>query len=215
MALFSEGTAPAIGPVRSARGSTSSPGRPEWNAIYTHVGGSPQALALLNSSQGRGKVVYNADEFRWGGRYLYRIKTRFAPHNVYTDAEAPRRAREAARRQPLVEYKAHWQFAADALLDQRPVGASIAFAYPQNAIKYTYDRTTNTYLRSVSVEGKQVDAGTKLRIAPKNVVIMLVSFAPLNDGSHKHRLEASTSAAARPGSPPTARSSRARGRRQS
>ena len=39
-------------------------------------------------------------------------------------------------------------------------------------------------------EKKQTDAGTKDRIAPKNVVIMAVRFGPLNDGSNKHRLEA-------------------------
>ena len=38
-------------------------------------------------------------------------------------------------------------------------------------------------------EKKQVDAGTKDRIAPTNVVIMAVPFGPLNDGSHKSRLE--------------------------
>jgi hypothetical protein len=189
MLLFSEGTAPAIGPVRSSRLYFIS-WAAEWNAIYTHVGGSPQALALLHSSQGKGSVVYDADEFRWGGTYLWRIKTRFAPHNVYTDTKHLVALTKRLGAKPLVSYKAHWQFAAEAPLEQRPVGGTIAFAYPQNAIKYNYDRKTNTYLRSVSVEGKQVDAGTKLRIAPKNVVVMWMSFAPLNDGSHKHRLEA-------------------------
>ena len=43
-----------------------------------------QALALINSSKGRGKVVNNADEFRWSS-YLYRVTFRGAPHNVYSD----------------------------------------------------------------------------------------------------------------------------------
>ena len=30
----------------------------------------------------------------------------------------------------------------------------------------------------------------RARVAPNNVVIMTMSFGPLNDGSHKHRLEA-------------------------
>jgi hypothetical protein len=89
---------------------------------------------------------------------------------------------------PLVKYTTHWQFAPDAPLDQRPVGGTISFAYLQNAISYAYNRTSNTYLRAVSVEGKQVDAGTKQRIAPRNVVVMLMAFAPLNDA--KGRLEA-------------------------
>ena len=37
----------------------------------------------------------------------------------------------------------------------------------------------------------QTDASTGLRVAPSNVVVMLMSFAPLNDGHpNKHRLEA-------------------------
>ena len=39
-------------------------------------------------------------------------------------------------------------------------------------------------------EAKQVDAATGQRVAPKNVVVMLMSFAPLNDNPLKHRLEA-------------------------
>jgi hypothetical protein len=76
-------------------------------------------------------------------------------------------------------------------MDLRPVGGTISFAYPQNAIKYTYSRSTNTYLRTVSVEGAQHDASNKVRIAPTNVIVMWMKFAPLNDHEpKKHRLEA-------------------------
>jgi hypothetical protein len=189
MALFSEGDPPAVGPVRSARYYFIA-WASEWKAVYVHVGGSPQALALLHSRQGKGSVVYDADQFRWGGTYLWRIKQRQAPHNVYTDGKHLRSLVKAVGAKPAVTYPARWQFAADAPLDQRRVGGSIVVPYPWNVIRYAYDRASNTYLRSVSVEGKQVDAGTHVRIAPKNVVVMYISFAPLNDGSKKHRLEA-------------------------
>ena len=189
MALFSENVAPAIGPVRSSRLYFIA-WAAEWNAVYVHVGGSPQALALLHSAQGKGSVVYDADEFRWAPTYLWRIKTRLAPHNVYTDTKHLVALSKRVGAKVLVNYKAHWQFAPDAPLDQRPVGGTITVPYPQNVIKYSYDRTTNTYFRTVSAEGRQVDAGTKLAIAPKNVVVMFMSIAPLNDGSKKHRVEA-------------------------
>ena len=189
MALFSEGSPPAVGPVRSSRLYFIA-WAAEWNSVYVHVGGSPQALALLHSAQGKGSVVYDADEFRWGPAYLWRIKTRQAPHNVYSDSQHLLQLVKRVGAKPAVSYKAHWQFAADAPIDQRPVGGTIIVPYQANRILYTYDRASNTYLRSVSVEGKQVDAGTKVRIAPKNVVVMAMSFAPLNDGSKKHRLEA-------------------------
>ncbi len=188
MALFQDTDPKSVGPVRSSRLYFIA-WAAEWRAVYVHAGGSPQALALLNSSKGKGKVVYNADDFRYEGRYLYRIKTRFAPHNVYSDAKKIRALAKAVGAKPRT-YTAAWKFAPDAPLAERPQGSKLAIPYLANKISYSYNRATNTWLRSVSVEGKQVDAGTKQRIAPKNVVIMLMSFAPLNDGSKKHRLEA-------------------------
>jgi hypothetical protein len=83
-----------------------------------------------------------------------------------------------------------WKFAPDAPLPTRPTGGRIVVSYPANVIQYDYDRKTNTYLRTVSREGKQKDADTGKRVAPKNVVVMVVHFGPLNDGSGKARLEA-------------------------
>jgi hypothetical protein len=63
-------------------------------------------------------------------------------------------------------------------------------AYRANTIRYDYDRISNTYRRSVTGEKVQIDRATKRRVAPANVVVMLVHFGPLNDGSGKSRLEA-------------------------
>ena len=188
MALFQDTDPPAVGPVRSARYYFIA-WAAEWRAVFVHVGGSPQALALLRSSDGKGKVVYDADEYRWGNRYLYRIKERFAPHNVYSDAKKLRALAKAVGAK-AADHKAAWRFADDAPLDKRPKGSKLVVPYLANQITYTYDRESNRWFRSVTREGRQVDAGTRERIAPKNVVIMLMSFAPLNDGSQKHRLEA-------------------------
>jgi hypothetical protein len=160
----------------------------EWKAVYAHAGGSPQALSTLRA-QGNGKLVYNADEFAWG-TYFHRVASRFPPHNLYTDGK---QLDALARRlgAKAGDYKPAWTFAPDAPLELRPVGGRITFSYPTSTIRYDYDRATNTYLRSVSVEGKQKDAATKKRVAPKNVIVMLMHFGPLNDGHpNKHRLEA-------------------------
>jgi hypothetical protein len=187
MLVFQDQVPVSVGPVRSARYYYIA-WAAEWRAVYGHVGGSPQAIQTL-ATQGRGQLVYNADEFRWGGVYYHRIRERFSPHNVYTDGKLlwKMAARIGAEDGPM---KAAWTFAPDAPMAARPKGGTIAFRYPENAIKYAYDRVTNTYLRSVSSEAKQVDLATGERVAPKNVVVMLMSFAPLNDGSKKHRLEA-------------------------
>jgi hypothetical protein len=190
MAFFQTGDPPAIGPVRSSRLYFIA-WASEWRPLYVHAGGSPQAKALLASSKGRGSFVYNADEFRWGGgRYLWRIKTRAAPHNVYTDGKHLRQLARRVGADPVEGQKPAWNFADPLPIEQRPEGGTITVPYLANRITYKYDRESNTYRRSVSGEKKQTDAGSKDRIAPTNVVVMAVRFAPLNDGSHKSRLEA-------------------------
>jgi Protein of unknown function (DUF3048) N-terminal domain/Protein of unknown function (DUF3048) C-terminal domain len=186
MAIFADTIPTDIGPVRSARYYYIA-WASEWKALYVHAGGSPQALATL-FSQGSGQLVYNADQFRYGGSFR-RITSRFAPHNLYTTgAQLGRLATLLGATAPP---KPIWTFNPPAPLADRPLGGQITFAYPQNAIRYDYDRTSNTYLRSVSVEGAEHDAATKVRIAPTNVVIMWMKFGPLNDHqAYKLRLEA-------------------------
>ena len=74
----------------------------------------------------------------------------------------------------------------------RPTGGQIVVTYPYERITYRYDRATNTYHRFLnSLKQPQVDAAGGLVVAPKNVVILRMSFGPLNDGHpNKHRLEA-------------------------
>jgi hypothetical protein len=188
MALFQENVPGNVGPIRSSRYYFVT-WAAEWKSVYAHVGGSPQALATLQK-YGAGQWVYNADQFRWGGSF-WRIQTRYAPHNMYSDGRHLRAlaARINADDAPI---KAAWRFAPDALPDERPKGGRITTKYLYNTIRYDYDQETNTYLRTVSVEGKERDADTGKRIAPKNVVVMVVHFAPLGDSPHKGLLEADT-----------------------
>jgi hypothetical protein len=187
MMVFQDRVPPSVGPVRSARQYYIA-WAAEWDAVYAHVGGSPQAMKTLRE-QGRGQLVYNADEFRWGGIYFHRTKDRFAPHNVYTSGkELFQLSRRLGAKN--AEMKPAWKFAPDKLLSLRPKGGTITTVYPWNTVTYRYDRLTNTYRRSVSSEKKQIDRGRGKPVAPKNVIVMSMSFGPLNDGSKKHRLEA-------------------------
>jgi hypothetical protein len=186
MLIFQDRTPPSVGPVRSARQYYIA-WAAEWNAVYAHVGGSPQALQTLRE-RGRGQLVYNADEFRWGGVYFHRTRDRFAPHNVYTSGkELWQLSRRLGAKNTAM--KPAWKFGPDRLLSRRPVGGTITTVYPWNTITYRYDRKTNTYRRSVSGEKRQMDRGREQPVAPKNVVVMVMSFGRLNDGSKKNRLE--------------------------
>jgi hypothetical protein len=201
MAIFQSGTAPRIGPVRSARlyfvrwaG--------EWPAVYEHAGGPPPLVAYLAGPQ---KLVLNVD-----GRATSRVSFRPAPHNLYTDGVRLRRFAEQAlgatsdnlpydpaapgRLQPFRDGAAE--------ADRGPDGGTIRVTYTSAVVGYRYDRASNTWLRSV--DGKeQHDAldtpnpgngavGAGPRIAPTTVVVMIVPIrrSKAIEGPALGRLEA-------------------------
>jgi len=188
MMVFQENIPTDVGPVRSSRYYYIA-WAAELKAVYGHAGGSPQALATLRS-QGNGQLVYNADEFRWGNSFR-RVSFRFAPHNLYTTGKQLRAIASSmgAKDGPI---KWPWTFARDAVMGWRPIGGRIQVSYGNvNVIRFDYDRKSNTYLRSVTGEKKQIDNATGKRVQPKNVIVMVMKFGALNDGHpQKHRLEA-------------------------
>ena len=193
MLVFQSTIPNAVGPIRSAR-EYYVEWAAEWHAMYVHFGGSSQALATL-LSKGGGSWVYNADGFRWSPTYMWRVKFRVIPHNVYTDG-AHLRALAAKVKAMDGPIKPAWTFAPDASADQRPNGGKITVVYPYETIQYRYDATTNTYLRFIKQTGigsfkPQIDAADNTQVAPKNVVILRMHFGPLYAVDPHHRLEAS------------------------
>jgi hypothetical protein len=186
MLVFQETVPGSVGPVRSAR-SYFIAWAADWTALYVHAGGSPDALATL-ASKGAGQYVYNADQFR-NGRFFWRVTTRSAPHNLYTDGPSLRRLASTvgATDGPMTPA---WTFGPDAPMESRPSGGRIDVAYLANKIRFDYQPGSNAYVRSVSGASPQTDAADRQAVAPKNVVIMVVRFSPLNDGSTKNRLDA-------------------------
>jgi hypothetical protein len=190
MLVYQSAIPSTIGPVRSAR-QYYVEWAAEYRALFAHVGGSPESIRTLRN-QGNGELVYNVDEFRWGGGngFFWRIRERFAPHNVYTDGV---HLRALAERVGAVDgpIEAPWQFSNDLPLLLRPTGGSIDAPFLDNKVGFDYDRESNTWIRRVTGASPQVDAADGDIVAPKNVIVMLVKFGPLNDGHpEKKRLEA-------------------------
>ena len=63
-------------------------------------------------------------------------------------------------------------------------------SYPTNTIRYDYDRTTNTYLRTVTREDKQIDAATEQTGRAKERRHHAHELRPAQRRQPKHRLEA-------------------------
>lgn len=193
MLIFQDTVPTGVGPVRSAR-EYFLEWAAEWNSLYVHAGGSTQALATL-AGKGHGQWVYNGEYFRYAVTYLWRVKTRSPPHNVYSDGTHLRAlaARIGAKDGPI---QPAWTFAPDGAAGARPNGGTITIVYPYETIRYRYDAATNTYQRFIKQTGggafkPQIDAADKVQVAPKNVIILRMHFGPLYAVDPHHRLEAS------------------------
>jgi hypothetical protein len=190
--LFGDEIPFSVGPVRSARPYFLA-WASEWTAIYAHVGGSPQAKALLREG-GAGDLVWDVDEYDYAPTYIWRIASRVAPHNAYTDGASLREvgrmlgARDAS---PDVPPAPVWRFEPAVAPAERSTGARLVVPYRYNTIRYAYDEGSNRWVRSVSGASPQIDLADGEAVAPTNVVVLWMPFRPLNDGQPEAgRLEA-------------------------
>ncbi len=144
LAFFSsEQDVQKIGPVRSARSYYL-----DWNAefdgIYAHVGGSPEALRMIT-----GRGVFDLDQF-FQSEYYYRDElTRYAPHNVYTtmdDLKQSMREIDKKYHAAAPTYDS-WIFTDG--VSETSVHTVITLSWRKGYdVQWTYDPTTNVYDRS-------------------------------------------------------------------
>jgi hypothetical protein len=148
-----------IGPVRSAR-----PYYLDWaselDALYVHVGGSPEALDLIASGS-----TFDMNQYWWGD-YFWRASDRYAPHNVMTTSENLFEfsvVREELGYAPERLYGT-WEFKDRETLEPTVTELELTFAEPVYIIGWEFDLETGTYLRDQyyqpheTVEGEQISA---------------------------------------------------------
>lgn len=171
MGLFPVGTqVKELGPVRSAR-----PYYIAWaesyRPMYVHAGGSPQAIALLNTSS---TSVQDFNQFTHGP-YFWRDKTRAAPHNLYTSSDKLYLAQKQLYPN-LTSTVQPWTFKEDAALDTLPETTKdivIDYSSLNYKVTYKYDRGQNQYIRSLGNTPHVTRDGTQ--ITAKNVVVMYMA----------------------------------------
>ncbi len=169
-----------IGPVRSAR-----PFYVDWakefDGPYVHVGGSDEALNLLDKI-----YKYDLNEFSAGG-YFWRAWTRRAPHNVYTSSELIQRAMENRNWEVENDFLS-WQFKPEAEYSERGNTETIKIDYAtyDYSVEWVYDKDNNIYKRFMAGSAHEDDNGEQ--IVAKNLAIIYTDSTVIDDyGRRKTR----------------------------
>ncbi len=173
LAVFAaSGTVREIGPVRSAR-----PYYLDWagalGADYAHVGGSPDALALIRS-----RGMNDVDEFSAGATF-WRSSKRLAPHNAYTSTDLLAAHRDD-RGWSATSTAAGWRFADDAAV--KPTSTPnlvINFSTPSYRAEWRYAPEQNVWRRFEAGDPMNDKDGTPITAA--NVVVMRTETRVLDD----------------------------------
>ena len=179
MAIFaSDISIEKIGPVRSAR-----PYFLDWTqelgAVYTHCGGSPEALTRIIREN-----VIDLNEF-YNAAFFWRGNDKKAPHNIYTSSE---RLNKFLQKNNLKTGKYFsWNFKDETnqefLEEEKDMSSTstkdIEIDIPCFSVKWKYDRENNDYVRYLW-EDKHV-TGDANEIRSKNIVIQFVKSRVLDD----------------------------------
>ncbi|MBU1126450.1 MAG: DUF3048 domain-containing protein [Patescibacteria group bacterium] len=175
--FFSDEDATAkVGPVRSAR-SYYLDWNDEFDAVYAHVGGSPEALELIRDKF----ETIDFNQF-WHGEYFYRSTARYAPHNVYTTIENLTSAlEELDLKKP--EYGT-WLFKNDEPVENNGKSLSVNFADGTTYdLDWRYNQKTNDYTRYQGTSIMRLDYGDTVEV--NNVAVIATDIKIIDNEGRK------------------------------
>ena len=160
-----------IGPVRSARSYFVDIAE-ELNALFVHVGGSPDALADIRKTSD----LIDLNEMGSDEIYFWRSKQRSAPHNTYTSLEQLERAADVKNIRGLsLQPTKAWKFKDDADESARPASSPsllINYSTFNYQVKFEYQPKENNYLRFMAGAAHKTESGSS--IAAKNIIVSFV-----------------------------------------
>lgn len=180
LAFFSEDQkVDKIGPVRSAR-----PYFVDWalefDALYTHVGGSNEALSKIASG-----ATFDLNEFAHSSEF-WRATGRFAPHNTYTSTDllgayVSKKQQSGRTDNPLYGV---WKFKTTEPTEVFPEKLNIRFFSPDYVFSWAYDVEKKAYVRMLddqpvkTLEGEQIDA--------QNIAVVISDIEILDAVGRRH-----------------------------
>ena len=206
MAVFKGADADKVGPMRSSRHYFLDYAL-ENDAIYAHIGWSPQAqsdIKKLGINNVNG-LEYDTGKAWKAGDVFWRISGKYkAPHNSICDLATIKTTAESKGYRTTSNQKSVLNYVVDPVtlenekkieeenvtLEEKTDAISatdvtIPFSTLQK-VNFKYDATTQTYTRYARNK-LQTDATTESNITTKNIIITKVDNYTLNDGSGKGR----------------------------
>lgn len=171
MAIYHQNDCNEIGPVRSAR--------PyfiqrvlEYDPMYAHVGGTPQALDDIKKYQ-----IPDLSETFLGTKVFWRSSERPAPHNTYTSTIKMRQYAKDNGYEKNVDIPA-FSFLKEGEVNKGGQDAKkVKIDYPtnENKVIYDYDPATKLYNRSHAT-GIHKDKVTGKQLTAQNILIQFLPY---------------------------------------
>jgi hypothetical protein len=138
LAVFSQANVPEkIGPIRSARLYFLDWAN-QYGGIFLHAGGSPQALASLDTQNYQ---FGDVDEISYQGIYFYRDSQGVSPHNLFTNPDLISQA--VAEYAMVIDWAPGWNVKTELPLEARTTELrTLVIPYPVDSYRVTwvYDR---------------------------------------------------------------------------
>jgi len=176
LAIFdSEDSINEIGPVRSARNYFMDWAE-EYGGLYMHVGGSPQALAIINDYN-----FTNVDQIGAGEIYFWRDSDLPMPHNVFTSSANWLRAGEL-KEVADINRQLIWNFVKPAETDQTPPDFGLDFKDSGYRVEWQYSQALDAYKRCQGEEKFLYNTGEQ--VTAENVIVQVVE-SELIDSEHR------------------------------
>jgi hypothetical protein len=173
-AIFNSHDPDRVGPVRSVRKTDQSLVWP-IGGVFAYSGGAQYAIDSINTAP-----VVQLDENR-AGALMFRDHSRRAPYNLYAHVNFMYgKCGKPVPPPPLFTYRAKGAAVAGSPAATVRVGF---LGDPSFAVTWSWDATSGTWKRSIFGEPENVATGTQL--APKNVVVMFVSYVG-GDAQHSN-----------------------------
>lgn len=172
MAIYHHLSSDKIGPVRSARPYFIDKAL-EFNAIYVHCGGSPQALKDLDTLK-----VDTFNDLK-GTPVFWRSTDRKMPHNLYTSTKYMREISESKK----LENKSapvYFKFSNDFYVPDGAMLKKITINYDRNyKVSFLYNEEEKKYYRFINGDPMK-DKETKKDIKATNILIEKVGIKVLD-----------------------------------